>query len=46
MGDGSNTAIKPAFTRIDGLEIRYATSPKIGAPTVLLTCPWPESIFS
>ena len=46
MSDGSTTPIKPTFIKVDGLEIRYATSTKIGAPTVLMTGPWPESIFS
>ena len=46
MGDGSTTGIKPIFIKVDGLEIRYATSPKIGAPAVLMTGPWPESIYS
>jgi pimeloyl-ACP methyl ester carboxylesterase len=46
MGDGSTSAIKPIFIKVDGLEIRYATSPKIGAPTVLMIGPWPESIYS
>jgi pimeloyl-ACP methyl ester carboxylesterase len=46
MSDGSNTLLKPAFIKVDGLEIRYAASPKAGAPTVLMTGPWPESIFA
>jgi pimeloyl-ACP methyl ester carboxylesterase len=46
MSDGSSSAIKPTFVKVDGLEIRYASSPKAGAPTVLMTGPWPESIFA
>jgi pimeloyl-ACP methyl ester carboxylesterase len=38
--------IKPAFTALDGLTIRYATSPKAGAQTVVLLSPWPESIYA
>jgi len=38
--------IKPAFTTLDGLTIRYATSPKAGAETVVLLSPWPESIYA
>jgi pimeloyl-ACP methyl ester carboxylesterase len=38
--------IKPAFTTVDGLRIRYATSPKPGAETLLLLSPWPESIYA
>ncbi|HMI58232.1 MAG TPA: alpha/beta hydrolase [Gemmatimonadaceae bacterium] len=46
MSESSTIPIKPVFVKVDGLEIRYATSPKIGTPTVLMTGPWPESIFS
>lgn len=46
MNDGSLSPIKPAFVKVDGLEIRYAASAKIGAPTVLMTGPWPESIYA
>jgi pimeloyl-ACP methyl ester carboxylesterase len=38
--------IKPAFTTVDGLTIRYATNPKPGAETLLLLSPWPESIYA
>jgi pimeloyl-ACP methyl ester carboxylesterase len=38
--------IKPEFTTLDGLTIRYATSPKQRAETVVLLSPWPESIFA
>jgi pimeloyl-ACP methyl ester carboxylesterase len=38
--------IRPEFTTIDGLRIRYATSPKVGAETVLLFSPWPESLLA
>jgi len=38
--------IKPEFTTLDGLTIRYATSPKPGAETVVLLSPWPESIYA
>jgi pimeloyl-ACP methyl ester carboxylesterase len=38
--------IKPDFTTLDGLRIRYARSPKPGAETVLLLSPWPESIYA
>jgi pimeloyl-ACP methyl ester carboxylesterase len=43
VGDG---LIKPAFTTVDGLTIRYATSPKPGAETLMLLSPWPESIYA
>jgi pimeloyl-ACP methyl ester carboxylesterase len=35
-----------ATARIDGLEIRYARSGKSDGMPVLLTSPWPESIFA
>ena len=38
--------IKPEFTTMDGLTIRYATSPRAGAETVMLLSPWPESIYA
>jgi pimeloyl-ACP methyl ester carboxylesterase len=38
--------IRPEFTEIDGLRIRYATSPKPSAQTVVLLSPWPESIYA
>ena len=38
--------IKPEFTTLDGLTIRYATSPKPKAETVVLLSPWPESIYA
>jgi pimeloyl-ACP methyl ester carboxylesterase len=46
MGDSSDVPIRPSFVKVDGLEIRVATSAKISAPTVLMLGPWPESIFA
>lgn len=46
MSDGSSSAFTPAFIKVDGLDIRYAASPKAGAPAVLMTGPWPESIYA
>jgi pimeloyl-ACP methyl ester carboxylesterase len=46
MGDSSQVPIRPSFVKVRGLEIRYAASPKIDAPTVLMIGPWPESIFA
>jgi pimeloyl-ACP methyl ester carboxylesterase len=40
------TSIEPQFRTIDGLTIRYADSGGSGRPTVLLTSPWPESIYA
>jgi pimeloyl-ACP methyl ester carboxylesterase len=36
----------PVFAEIDGLSIRYIQAGKPGGIPVLLTSPWPESIFS
>jgi pimeloyl-ACP methyl ester carboxylesterase len=39
--------IEPQFRSIDGVEIRYADTGGGGAPTtLLLTSPWPESIYA
>ena len=38
--------IRPEFTTLDGLAIRYATSPKPGTERVVLLSPWPESIYA
>lgn len=46
MGDSSDVPIRPSFARVDGLEIRVATSAKSAAPTVLMLAPWPESILA
>jgi pimeloyl-ACP methyl ester carboxylesterase len=42
----STAQIEPGFTTIDGLRIRYADTGGAGDPTVLLTSPWPESIYA
>jgi pimeloyl-ACP methyl ester carboxylesterase len=46
MATSLSTHIEPRFRTIDGLRIRYADSGGAGEPTVLLTSPWPESIFA
>ena len=38
--------ISPTFRTIDGLSIRCAESGVAEGPTVLLTSPWPESIYA
>jgi pimeloyl-ACP methyl ester carboxylesterase len=40
------TAIEPEFRTVDGLRIRYASSDGPSERTVLLTCPWPESVYA
>lgn len=47
MSNGGSAEISPAFRAIDGLSIRYADSGAArGGPTILLTSPWPESIYA
>jgi len=36
----------PQFRTIDGVRIRYADSGGSNGPTVLLTSPWPESLYA
>jgi len=38
--------IRPSFTQIDGLQIRYARAERAGAETLLLLSPMPESILA
>jgi pimeloyl-ACP methyl ester carboxylesterase len=40
------TSLKPQFRTIDGLHIRYADSGGPHEQTLLLTSPWPESIYA
>ncbi|HXY92477.1 MAG TPA: alpha/beta hydrolase [Acidimicrobiia bacterium] len=42
----TTTAFKPDVRTVDGLSIRYADSGGSEEPVVLLTSPWPESIFA
>jgi pimeloyl-ACP methyl ester carboxylesterase len=46
MNTSQTTSIKPQFRTIDGLKIRYADSGGSKDPVVLLTSPWPESIYA
>jgi pimeloyl-ACP methyl ester carboxylesterase len=39
-------AIRPEFRSVDGVRIRYADSGGSHERTLLLTCPWPESIHA
>jgi pimeloyl-ACP methyl ester carboxylesterase len=41
-----STTVEPQFRTLDGLRIRYADSGGSQEPTVLLTSPWPESIYA
>jgi pimeloyl-ACP methyl ester carboxylesterase len=42
----STTSIEPQFRTIDGLRVRYADSGGKQARVVLLTSPWPESVYA
>src|SRR6476620_11146327 len=46
MTTSPTTSIEPQFRTIDGLRIRYADSGGSKEPVVLLTSPWPESIYA
>jgi pimeloyl-ACP methyl ester carboxylesterase len=46
MSTSLNISIKPQFRTIDGLRIRYADSGGSQEPTLLLTSPWPESLYA
>jgi pimeloyl-ACP methyl ester carboxylesterase len=46
MSTSLNISIMPQFRTIDGLKIRYADSDGAQEPTVLLTSPWPESLYA
>lgn len=36
----------PAIREADGLKIRFAEAGRGGSETVILSCPWPESLFA
>ena len=46
MNTSLTTSIEPQFRTIDGLRIRYADSGGSHEPVVLLTSPWPESVYA
>ena len=39
-------AIEPQFRTVDGLRIRYADTGGSQQPVILLTSPWPESVYA
>jgi pimeloyl-ACP methyl ester carboxylesterase len=39
-------ALEPRFRTVDGVRIRYADSGDSRGPTVVLTSPWPESVYA
>jgi pimeloyl-ACP methyl ester carboxylesterase len=46
MTTSQSTSIEPQFRTIDGVRIRYADSGGSNEQVVLLTSPWPESIYA
>jgi pimeloyl-ACP methyl ester carboxylesterase len=46
MTSSQATAIEPQYRTIDGLTIRCAASGGTNEPVMLLTSPWPESIYA
>jgi pimeloyl-ACP methyl ester carboxylesterase len=46
MNTSLTRSIEPRFRTIDGLRIRYADSGGLQEPVVLLTSPWPESVYA
>ena len=46
MNTSITASIKPQFRMIDGLRVRYADSGGSQDPAVLLTSPWPESLYA
>ena len=46
MTTAKTTSMEPQFRTIDGVKIRYADSGGANQPVVLLTSPWPESIYA
>src|SRR5262245_57976791 len=46
MTSSLTTSIEPRFRTIDGLRIRYAESGGSHDTTLLLTSPWPESLYA
>jgi pimeloyl-ACP methyl ester carboxylesterase len=46
MNTSLTTSITPQFRMILGAKIRYADSGGSQEPTILLTSPWPESVYA
>ncbi len=46
MSTSFATSIEPQFRTIDGLTVRYADSGGAHTETLILTSPWPESIYA
>ena len=46
MSASLTTRFRPKFRTLDGANIRYADSGASPGPTLLLTSPWPESVYA
>jgi pimeloyl-ACP methyl ester carboxylesterase len=46
MNTSLTASIKPQFRMIDGIQIRYADSGDPHEFVLLLTSPWPESVYA
>lgn len=46
MNTSTTASITPEFRMINGVKIRYADSGGSQGPTILLTSPWPESVYA
>jgi pimeloyl-ACP methyl ester carboxylesterase len=46
MSTSTTTLPRPRFRTASGLRIRYVDSGGTKSPTLLLTCPWPESVYA
>ena len=46
MNTSLTTSLKPQFRNIDGVKVRYADTGGSQDPTVVLTSPWPESVYA
>src|SRR4051794_6960408 len=42
----TTASIAPHFRTLDGLRVRYAESRALQEPVILLTSPWPESVYA
>lgn len=42
----TTTAFEPQFRSIDGVRVRFAEGGRSDGPTILLTSPWPESVYA
>jgi pimeloyl-ACP methyl ester carboxylesterase len=46
MTTTTTNPVKPRYRIVDGVRIRYADSGGAQGPTILLTSPWPESLYA